>query len=253
MQRLKLTIAYVGTRFYGWQRQTLKDAPELRTVQYELEKIASHIAGQKVNIPASGRTDTGVHADAQVAHMDVPAHRADLNWVRAFNAQLPHDVAVASVEAVPSTFHAQYSALSKRYAYSLWLRKDYTPPRIQKFVWSIGALNLPAMQEAALHMLGTRDFISFCNVGAEYATSVRTVESIELLPSSPENPFLAVWHFQANGFLKQMVRNMMGLLVAVGKGKIDPEAVPQIIAAQNRRLSAATAPAQGLCLNQVFY
>lgn len=253
MQRLKLTIAYVGTKFYGWQRQALKDAPELRTVQYELEKAASRIAGQKVNVHASGRTDTGVHADAQVAHMDVPAHKTDVNWLRALNAQLPHDVAVASVEAVPNTFHAQYSAISKRYAYSLWLRKDYTPPRIQKFVWSVGELNLEAMQQAALHLVGTKDFSSFRNFGADYATTVRTVESVKLLPSDPDNPFLAVWHFQANGFLKQMVRNMMGLLVAVGKGKLHTEAVPEIIAGQNRALSAATAPPAGLCLSQVFY
>ena len=253
MQRLKLTISYVGTKFHGWQRQISPKGVELRTVQRELETLASRITGQKVHIHASGRTDTGVHAEAQVAHMDVPLNRAGVNWQRFFNTQLPGDVAIAKVEAVPQTFHAQYSALSKLYTYSLWLKPDYTPPRLKNFVWSCGPLNLEAMQEAAKHFIGCIDCASFRNVGVEYRTTIRTVKLVAMDPPDPATPHLITWRFQADGFLKQMVRNMMGLLAEVGRGRLTPCQVPEVIAACNRRASAATAPPGGLCLSQVFY
>jgi pseudouridylate synthase I len=211
------------------------------------------LPGKKVHIHASGRTDTGVHAEAQVAHMDVPLNRANVNWQRFFNTQLPGDVAIAKVEPVPQTFHAQYSALSKLYSYSLWLKPDYTPPRLKDFVWSCGPLNLEAMQKAAKHFVGRIDCASFRNVGVEYRTTIRTIELVKMDPPDPANPYLFVWHFQADGFLKQMVRNMMGLLAEVGRGRFTPDQVADVIAACNRRASAATAPPGGLCLSRVFY
>lgn len=253
MQRLKLTISYIGTRFHGWQRQVSKDGSELRTVQNELETLASHIVGQKVHVHASGRTDTGVHADAQIAHMDVPLKRVNMNWLRAFNTQLPPDVAVSKVEPVPFDFHAQYNAVSKLYSYNLWLSQEYTPPRLRPFVWTCGPLDLEAMQKAARHMTGKHDFASLRNVGVNYKTTVRTVSQIELMPISEHTPQLAVWHFQADGFLKQMVRNMMGLLAEVGRGRMQPNEVAKIIEAKDRTVSAATAPASGLTLVRVFY
>ena len=253
MQRFKLTISYVGTKFHGWQRQISPKGVELRTVQHELESLAARIAGQRVHIHASGRTDTGVPAEAQVAHMDVPLKRAGVNWQRFFNTQLPNDVAIAAIEPVPQSFHAQFSALSKLYTYSLWLKPDYTPPRLKNFVWSCGPLNLAAMQQAATHFIGRIDCASFRNVGVEYRTTIRTIEQVSMDAPDPANPHLIVWRFQADGFLKQMVRNMMGLLAQVGRGKLAPHQVPEVIAACNRRASAATAPPGGLCLSQVFY
>ncbi|MBQ4132858.1 MAG: tRNA pseudouridine(38-40) synthase TruA [Desulfovibrionaceae bacterium] len=257
MQRFKLTISYVGTRFCGWQRQTRRRngiiQPELRTVQSELENLASRIAGQKVIIHASGRTDTGVHAEAQVAHMDVPKSKADINWIRAFNTQLPDDVAISAIEPVDSDFHAQYSARSKLYAYSLWMSYNYTPPRLRPFVWSCGPLNLELMQEAARCLLGRHDFASFRNTGVDYNSTVRTLTKAELAPPDPAQPLLATWHFEADGFLKQMVRNVMGLLAEVGRGKLPPEAAVEILAAKDRTRSPATAPACGLTLVRVDY
>ena len=253
VQRFKLTISYVGTRFYGWQRQAAPKGPELRTVQHELELLASRIAGQKVNIHASGRTDTGVHADGQVAHMDVPKSKAGVNWIRAFNTQLPHDVAVAEAIPVERDFHAQYNALGKLYTYSVWLSRDYAPPRLRPFVWPCGPLNLDLMQEAAKHLLGRRDFASLRNVGADYTSTVRTITKAELAPREGNQALLAVWQFEADGFLKQMVRNIMGLLADVGRGKLAPDAVPAILDACDRRASSATAPPSGLTLAKVYY
>lgn len=253
MQRYKLTIAYVGTRFSGWQRQAVTGRPEPRTVQHEMETLASHIAGQKVNIHASGRTDTGVHADAQVAHMDIPLSRTHVNWLRVFNTQLPPDIAITSIEPVPDTFHAQYSAVSKLYAYTLWLNPEYIPPKLRPFVWGCGPVNLELMQEAAKHLVGTHDFASMRNVGVEYTTTVRTISKAEMLPQDPASPLIAVWHFEADGFLKQMVRNMMGMLVNVGKGKLKPSDVAEILEAKERTLRAPTAPASGLTLVRVNY
>ena len=243
----------MGTRFYGWQRQAVPKGPELRTVQHELELLASRIAGQKVNVHASGRTDTGVHADGQVAHMDVPKSKAGVNWIRAFNTQLPHDVAVAEVIPVDHDFHAQYSALGKLYTYSLWLSRDYTPPRLRPFVWNCGPLNLDLMQEAAKHLLGRHDFASLRNVGADYSSTVRTITKAELAPQDGGQALLTVWRFEADGFLKQMVRNIMGLLADVGRGKLAPDAVPAILNACDRRASPATAPPSGLTLAKVYY
>ena len=262
VQRFKLTISYVGTRFYGWQRQAVPPnsnppgaapRPELRTVQNELETLASRIAGQKVNIHASGRTDTGVHAEAQVAHMDVPKSKAGVNWIRIFNTQLPSDVAVSAIEPVDETFHAQYSAKSKLYAYNLWLSRDYTPPRLYPFVWPCGPVDLQPMQEAVKHLLGRHDFASFRNVGVEYASTMRTIIKAELAPQDETQALLATWHFEADGFLKQMVRNIMGFLVDVGRGKLEPEAIARIIEAKDRAKSSATAPPSGLTLIRVYY
>jgi len=257
VQRYKLTIAYVGTRFSGWQRQavpqSLEGRPEPRTVQHEMETLASHIAGQKVNIHASGRTDTGVHADAQIAHMDVPMSRTHVNWLKVFNTQLPPDIAVTAIEPVPHTFHAQYSAVSKLYAYTLWLKPEYIPPKLRPFVWGCGPVNIDQMQEAAKHLLGTHDFASMRNVGVEYRTTVRTISKAEMLPQDHANATLAVWHFEADGFLKQMVRNIMGMLVNVGKGRLSPSEVAGIIEARERTMRIPTAPASGLTLLQVNY
>ncbi len=250
MPRLKLTVAYVGTAFAGWQIQA-KAPARPRTVQEELEKAVAALTGGHVRVHGAGRTDSGVHAEAQVAHLDLPTPSRPVDWLRAFNALLPQDLSVLAVEKVTEDFHARFSATGKHYAYALWLARCAVPPRLRPFVWECGPLDLPAMEEAALHLIGTHDFASFRNAGTDVETSVRTLRSIQREELSPLHH---IWHFQGNGFLKQMVRNLMGLLVSVGRGKTAPAEVPGLLAAQDRTaLPSATAPAKGLTLVRVLY
>lgn len=277
MARLALTVSYVGTRLAGWQIQARTDRPQPRTVQGELERIAERIVGAPVRLHGAGRTDSGVHAEAQVAHMDVPDHRADLDWLRAFNAGLPDDISVAAVVRVPDGFHSRFDARGKTYTYRLWPERRWVPPRLAPFAWATGPLDLDAMDAAASHLLGTHDFASFQNTGTDIVTTVRTVTRVARreegeaplqttlpgawpLPGTGEAANattgglrVIAWDFEADGFLKQMVRNMMGLLVAVGRGKLHPDAVPAILAARDRKTAPATAPAHGLTLSRVQY
>ncbi len=277
MARLALTVSYVGTRLAGWQIQARTDRPQPRTVQGELERIAERIVGAPVRLHGAGRTDSGVHAEAQVAHMDVPDHRADLDWQRAFNAGLPDDISVAAVARVPDDFHSRFDARGKTYTYRLWPERRWAPPRLAPFAWATGSLDLDAMDAAAAHLHGTHDFASFQNTGTDITTTVRTVTRVarRYEGEAPVHPALPgamplsdadgdmncisaglrviAWDFEADGFLKQMVRNMMGLLVAVGRGKLPPDAVPAILAARDRKAAPATAPAQGLTLTRVHY
>lgn len=253
--RLKLTIAYVGTQFKGWQVQEHVHYPTPRTVQAELEAVIGRIAGEPVRVHGSGRTDSGVHADGQVAHVDIPEEKAGIDWLRAINAQLPPDVAVLEVAVAPDGFHAQYSCLRKAYIYSLWLNRAYTPPKLRGFVWNVGPLDFTAMGEAAAHLLGEHDFATLQNIGTPLKSTVRTIYSIRHAPGRHPDllPYLTHWRVEANGFLKQMVRNIMGLLVEVGRHRLAPGAVPGLIAACDRTLAPATAPAHGLFLSKVYY
>lgn len=254
MQRLKLTIAYVGTRFHGWQTQATPGKPHPRTVQQALERAVEHILGRPAHVHGAGRTDSGVHADSQCAHVDVPEEKADFNWRRALNSLLPDDVSVLAVEPAPPDFHAQHSAVKKLYTYRLWLPREYVLPAWRPFVWMCGPLDFAAMEEAARLMTGVHDFASFQNRGADVKTTVRELYDIRrcVEPGVPPEE-LAAWQFEADGFLKQMVRNLMGLLVSVGRGKISPDQVPEVLEARDRGHAGVTAPAYGLTLTKVFY
>lgn len=266
MARLKLTVAYIGTHLHGWQVQASPPptgrAHTLHTVQGELERIVARIVGHEVRLHGSGRTDAGVHADAQIAHMDIPDSKLGVNWLMALNARLPESISVLAVEHVDDDFHARYSAIRKTYTYRLWLSRGLLPPRVRPFVWATGPLDTAAMEAAAQHLVGTHDFSSFQNAGTDIATTVRTLHSITPREGTaamdgagdvPVPAFGLAYRFEANGFLKQMVRNLMGLLVTVGRGKIKPDEVPSILAACNRAKAPVTAPASGLTLTAVHY
>ncbi|NMC48546.1 MAG: tRNA pseudouridine(38-40) synthase TruA [Desulfovibrio sp.] len=244
--RLRLVVAYQGTRFHGWQLQAGD-----RTVQGVLEEALAVLAGVPVRAVGSGRTDAGVHALGQTVHVDVPRDRAGLPWRRALNALLPDDVAVVAAETAPEGFHARFGALRKTYAYTLWTEPEFVWPQRRPFVWACGPVDPAVMEAAALEFTGTRDFAAMRNVGTAIATTVRTVFSVTRLPGA--TPFETVWRFTADGFLKQMVRNMMGCLVAAGKGKVSPGDVRSLITEGDRTRAPATAPARGLCLESVEY
>ena len=255
MPRLKLTIAYVGTQYHGWQTQARKNASPLPTIQNIIEDAVAHVLGERVHVHGAGRTDAGVHAEAQVAHLDVPESRARMDWQLALNTLLPRDIRIADAVLVPDTFHAQHSAVRKTYEYRLWLSKRYTPPQLYPFVWACGPVDVERMDEGSRYLLGKRDFASLKNAGTDLRTTVRTILSITRTPEGPlpEGCLELTWRFEADGFLKQMVRNTMGLLVAVGRGKLEPADIPGILDACDRRIAPLTAPACGLTMKKVWY
>lgn len=256
MLRIKLTLAYDGTRFAGWQLQ-----PGLRTIQGVLEQaLAPMILGRvgarlakdgDVRVHASGRTDSGVHALGQVAHFDAPDSRRGFPWMMALNRTLPHDVCVLAAEEVSRDFHARFSVRSKTYAYTLWLERDYVLPQRRPFVWGCGPVDLERMDAAARLLLGQHDFAAFHNTGSEVKSTVRNLLELGRAPGGL--PCECVWRFRATGFLKQMVRNLMGCLVAVGRGRVDAEDIRTFLREGDRTAAPATAPPQGLCLEHVEY
>jgi tRNA pseudouridine38-40 synthase len=246
--RLKITLAYQGTDFAGWQYQPEGGG---RSVQACLEQALERLAGVPVRATGASRTDAGVHALMQVAHADVPASRAHLPWVRALNALLPRDMAALAVEEVPRDFHARHAATSKTYAYTLWHEPDFLLPQRRPFVWAVGPLNFAAMEEAAAAFAGTHDFAAFQNAGTPVKNTVRTVDSIRREPGP--TPHESVWRVCGAGFLKQMVRNIMGCLVFAGRGKANAALVRSLLATKDRSLAPATAPARGLCLEAMEF
>lgn len=246
MPRIRLTVAYVGTRYRGWQIQARGE-----TVQGVLEERLARICEEPVRVHGSGRTDSGVHALGQVAHFDAPEPKARIPWQKALNSMLPDDIAVLDAREADPDFHARYSVSSKRYAYTLWTDPDYTLPQRAPFVWAVRGLDLAAMDEAAAHLCGTHDFAAFQNAGTEVKGTVRTLQPI--VRSAGQHPCELVYRFQADGFLKQMVRNLMGLLVEVGRGGMSPDDALAVLQSRDRRLAPATAPPQGLTLEEVMY
>lgn len=246
MKRIKLTIAYDGTAYAGWQFQH-----NARAVQEVIEKALLGLTKTTIRVHGSGRTDSGVHAVGQVAHFDAPDGFEDIPWVKALNPNLPRDVRVLGSEIVPSDFHARYSARSKTYSYAIWIDRNTLLPQRRHYVWTRMNLDVPAMEAAAVHFVGKHDFSAFQNTGTTIKTTVREVTSITLQPGP--HPEELVWWFTASGFLKQMVRNIMGCLVYVGRGKIAPQDVKSLLKNRDRTLAPPTAPPQGLTLEHVEY
>lgn len=255
--RLRLTVAYVGTRYSGWQIQEKPDAPP--TVQGLLEAAFSQVLCRPVRVHGAGRTDAGVHADGQVAHVDIPDERAGLDWVRVCNSRLPDDVCLLDAVPAPPGFHARFSACGKIYTYQIWQDRRILPPRLAPFVWSCGyRLDWEAVRRALPHFLGERDFASLQNAGTDVTDTTRELRRLELRPDLallPGHPDAMAVQVEGSGFLKQMVRNLVGLLVSVGRGRTAPEDVPALLAARDRRCLSqiATAPAHGLTMTRVLY
>jgi tRNA pseudouridine38-40 synthase len=261
MPRIRLTLAYVGTNFHGWQIQERKQGENPRTVQGELEAALRRLLGFSVRVHGAGRTDAGVHADMQVAHFDVPEQYSGINWPLALRAELPPDMGALEGGVAEAGFHARLSASGKIYTYALCLHRSLTPPRLKPFVWNTGPLDLALMDEAARVFPGWHDFAAFRNSGSPPGDTLRRVDSVRrfplplalALPPGQERWYWA-WEFTGNGFLKQMVRNMMGFLVAVGRASLPARAAERLFTAGERAgLAFPTAPACGLTLSRVIY
>lgn len=243
-----LELAYDGTSYHGWQSQS-----DGSGIQDAVERCLKTVLRVPVRLTSSSRTDTGVHAEHQVVTFWSPP---DLNenfnpgrLVKSLNALLPTSIRVRSAREVSAKFHPIRSAVAKVYRYRIWRSPGLTP-FVEPYVWKWnGPLDLPRMQSAAAQFVGTHDFTSFCASDSTASTRTRQLYDVKLIS---EGPLLDIW-FIGEGFLKQMVRNLVGTLMAVGQGKLRPEDMPRLFAALDRRVVPATAPACGLSLVRVCY
>ncbi len=248
MRFLKLTLAYDGTAYKGWQIQ-----PGQPTVQGTLEHALERVTGQTIRAVASGRTDSGVHALGQVVSCAIDCQLATEQLCRAINANLPRDMRVLQVEEAPWGFHAVRSAIGKCYRY---LIQDGPVPDVftRHYSWFVPVrLDEQAMHRAAQALVGTHDFSSFEAAGAPRRSTVRTVTELTVRRESGDRTGPVSVQIEANGFLYNMVRNIVGTLVEVGKGR-QPESWPEhVLAGKDRRQAGRTAPACGLFLVHVKY
>ncbi len=246
MQRIRVTVAYDGTDFCGWQLQ-----PGLRTVQGELESAISRITGAPVRVHGSGRTDSGVHALGQVVHFDIEDRWSAVLWQRALNSLLPDDISVLESSLVPDDFHSRFSAEHKSYTYNLWIHNGYFLPWRRRYVWKCGPLDLDALDQGMEYFLGEHDFAAFQNTGTPVSSTVRTIYEFDRKHGDTEHEIQL--RVCGSGFLKQQVRNMVGCLVRIARGKADPDFVRSLLQMKDRTAAPATAPARGLFLERVYY
>lgn len=245
MQRLKCTLAYDGTDFFGYQIQ-----PQTRTIQEEVEKVLKRLhKGSEVKIFASGRTDAGVHAKGQVFHFDTTLDIPISKWIVALNSMLPKDLAILEVEKVEPDFHARFDAKGKEYRYFVNPSAKRDPFTRNYAVNFSHQINCNAIQEAMKALVGTHDFTSFCSAKTEVEDKIRTIYEVELL----EDNGLLVFRFVGNGFLYNMVRILSGTLLEVGTGVREANTMFEIIEKKDRTIAGKTAPAHGLYLWKVFY
>lgn len=261
-QNWKLTLAYDGTDFSGWQIQ-----PGEVTVQGELQAALGRIVGEAPLPQGSGRTDAGVHALAQVASFVLNAPIPASNLSRALNRTLPAAIRVLSAETVRPTFHARHSAEAKTYEYRIF-RDEICPPILARYVYACRwPLDLDRLQAAADAFVGEHDFLSFAATDPDLATrtappelapsepagAVRTVFSSTWQKRQSESGELFVYRVRGSGFLHHMVRNLVGTMIDVGRGRLHPGQIPAILAARRRAAAGPTAPARGLFLHSVEY
>ena len=245
MRRILITIEYDGGPFHGWQRQV-----NGRTVQQVLEEAAHQLTGQETLVQAAGRTDAGVHASGQAAHLDVPEKFDAERVMAALNALVGQQpVSVIAAREVPADFHARFSATGRRYLYRILPRRQ--PPALDLGrVWHHKtALDTDAMQCAADMLIGRHDFTSFRATHCQADSPVRTLDTLDVASAGAEIHI----HAAARSFLHHQVRNMVGTLVLVGAGKWHPEQVAAALAACDRSAAGPTAPPEGLYLTAVSY
>ncbi len=269
-QTWKLTVAYDGTDFHGWQIQ-----PGELTIQGELQSALGRIVGEAPLPQGSGRTDAGVHAFAQVASFALQARIPPANLVRALNRTLPGSIRIVAAEIVPDTFHARHSAVAKSYEYRVLPIEpachQICPPFLARYVYPYSwPVNLAGLNAAAAAFLGEHDFRSFAASDPDLAARSHDSAEDSVIQTQPRTAIRSIyssaWHEQAtdgfdlliyrvrgNGFLHHMVRNLVGTMLDVARGYMPLDAIPAILAAHDRTLAGPTAPARGLFLHSVEY
>ncbi len=244
MRNIKLTIRYDGTRYAGWQSQ--KNGLAIQDV---IRDAIRKITREHASVIGSGRTDAGVHAEAQIANFRTKAKIPLKKLQMALNSMLPKDIAITHIEEAGYKFHAQKSAKSKLYRYTIF-NNDYTDPLIRHFAAKcFYKLNIPLMRKASKILVGRHDFRAFRAVDGVEKNSVRTIKNIDIEKKGD----IVYIHMEADGFLYNMARSIAGTLVEVGRGKFAAERVKDIIRKRDRRLCGPTMPAKGLCMVKVVY
>ena len=235
--RLAMGVEYDGSSFHGWQVQMGVD-----TVQQRLETALSRVADQPIRVHCAGRTDTGVHGLGQVVHFDTEAQRAPRNWLLGSNANLPPEINVNWVHPVGDEFHARFSATSRSYRYLILNRGTRSAIWRQRAVWIHRPLDETRMREAARHLIGTHDFSSYRALGCQAKSPVRSVSRLEV---SREAQRISI-DIRADGFLHHMVRNIAGVLIAIGSGDRPVDWSRQVLEHRDRTLGGVTALRHGL-------
>ncbi len=242
--RVALGIEYDGRPYCGWQSQA-----DENTVQDTLQRALSQIAGEPVSVIAAGRTDTGVHALEQVVHFDTRVERPLSAWVRGTNAVLPESIAVRWAHPVPDEFHARFSAHGRSYRYLLVNRPVRSALHAGKAGWFHAPLDLAAMQAAAEYLLGEHDFSAFRSSECQAKSPVKHLRQLDIRREGE----MLVFDLGAGAFLHHMVRNIVGCLVYVGKGKHPPQWLKEILESRNRIMAAPTFAPDGLYLRRIQY
>lgn len=250
LRTFKLTVAYNGSRYSGWQWQP----GETLSVQRQIETAIHQIIGEEVRVAGSGRTDAGVHAFGQVASFSTNRWNAPADrWVRAFNCFLPKDIVVRRAEEAALRFHAIRDSVGKLYRYTT-RNSRVVDPHLAHLQWCVHrTLDVEAMRAAAQRLVGTHDFASLQGQGSPRYNTVRTIHTLEIQATDVWEGRVIEINVCANGFLYNMVRNIVGTLVEVGHGKHPPEWIDELLAKRDRSSAGQTAPAAGLCLMEVLY
>lgn len=248
MKRIKLTVAYDGTNYHGWQLQ-----PREITVEEVLNKSISELTGEDIQVIGASRTDAGVHALGNVAVFDTESRIPGEKFSYALNQRLPEDVIIQRSEEVASDFHPRHCNCRKTYEYTILNRAFPLPEYRNTTHFCYGNLDIDAMNRACGSFIGEHDFASFCSAGAQVKTTVRTIYSLEVREEKLYSGRLVRIIVQGNGFLYNMVRIISGTLLEVGRGMRSADEIADIIVSKDRSKAGATAPAKGLKLVEIEY
>ncbi|MBC5636234.1 tRNA pseudouridine(38-40) synthase TruA [Ornithinibacillus sp. BX22] len=245
MNNYKLTIQYDGGRYKGWQRLGNSD----NTIQGKIENVLTELAGEKIEIIGSGRTDAGVHALLQIANFKMHKNATEEEVMDYLNRYLPHDISVVDVTLMHDRFHARYNAKDKTYLYKIW-NMPYTHPFMRKYSMHVPEkLDIEKMRKASEYFLGKHDFTSYSNAKSKKKSMVREIYSLEIM----DNEGFIEIEIRGNGFLYNMVRKMVGTLIEVGLGQKDAATIPTILESKERIQTGRMADAEGLYLKKVGF
>ena len=244
MRRIKLTVAYDGTNYCGWQVQ-----PNGITIEEVLNKAICRLTGEEIQVIGASRTDSGVHALGNVAVFDTESRIPAERFSYALNQRLPEDIVVVKSEEVPEEWHPRYQNSLKTYEYHIMNAKIPIPTKRLYNCFVSFDLDVNRMREGAGYLLGEHDFAAFCCIRTNAKTTVRTITDLQILQNKEE----IIIRITGNGFLYNMVRIIAGVLIRVGRGFYEPEKVRELLEKKERKKEAVTAPAQGLCLIEIAY
>lgn len=245
MARVRLLIGYNGANYHGWQQQL-----SVPSIEEAITDAVEKLSGERIRVQGASRTDSGVHAHGQVASFDEVIERPEEIWYRALNRWVPRDINIHAVEKVDSEFNPRHHARGKIYTYRIWTGRLRTLQGVHRSWQFHRALDIAAMREASKALIGTHDFTSFQAAYCDARTPIRTLRRILIENETRDMVKITV---EGNAFLKYMVRNIVGSLVDVGKGKRPPEWLGEVLAACDRRTAGMTAPSHALTLESIHY